>query len=369
MLFRIFPRLIWLSTTFVGLACGLASAQGQISSQPFEPVHLPPPWAEQTIVRGPDPHQPHLTSSRSVPQLGTQFPSTTPGGNHFFAPPSGGVAEQGAGFTTDAATHPPQWEDSSVVGCQECVDCLQFLPNGLLYKAYMAGEKEPRFKSVWLDDDQLGAIWEVGLGGRLGLVRYGSTGPVRPEGWQIDLQGGVLPRLITAGQDLVAVDYRIGLFGTWRRGPTAIKFGYDHLSSHLGDEFLLANPGLSRRNYVRDAIVLGVSCDATADVRFYGEIGASPATDGGAEPLEVQYGVEYSPRCPGGAPFAAVNSHLREEFDFGGSFNILGGWQWRSSYSDRIFRVGGQYYHGKALQYSFFDKQEELLGAGMWMDY
>jgi len=40
----------------------------------------------------------------------------------------------------------------------------------------------------------------------------------------------------------------------------------------------------------------------------------------GGEPLEFQFGAEYAPSSASGCrgtPFAAVNGHLREEFDFG----------------------------------------------------
>ncbi len=88
--------------------------------------------------------------------------------------------------------------------------------------------------------------------------------------------------------------------------------------------------------------------------------------------MEFQFGVQYSQAVAiglRGAPFAAVNGHLREDFDFGGNINVVAGWQWRGAESDRLFRAGFQYYNGKSMQYQFFDKDEELLGIGLWFDY
>ena len=69
------------------------------------------------------------------------------------------------------------------------------MPSGLLYRSYLAGAKAPRFAAFWSGDDELGQIWDTSLGGRLGLLRYGTQDPVFPEGWQVDLEGGAQTRL------------------------------------------------------------------------------------------------------------------------------------------------------------------------------
>jgi hypothetical protein len=250
----------------------------------------------------------------------------------------------------------------------------QILPAGLLYRSYLAGEKEPRIAWTRLHDRNRGAIWEVALGGRVGLLRNGTRGAWHAEGWQIDLEGAALPRVDPeeVSHALEATDYRVGLLWTRRRGPTAVKAGYYHISSHVGDEFLENNPGFVRINYVRDSLVAGVMHDLSPDLQVYGEIGYAVGVGGGAEPLEFQFGLQYLPLRDvwrGGAPFAAVNAHLREEVDFGGGVNVLAGWRWRGEDSGHLLRVGLQYYNGKSIQYSFFDRDEQLFGLGIWFDY
>jgi hypothetical protein len=250
----------------------------------------------------------------------------------------------------------------------------QILPQGLLYRSYLAGEKEPRIAWTRLNDRNRGAIWEVALGGRVGLVRYGTRGAWGADGWQVDLEGAVLPRVDPelSSHPLEAADYRVGLLWTRRQGPTAVKAGYYHISSHLGDEFLLLNPGFPRVNYVRDSLIAGVTQDVTRDLQAYGEIGYAVSTEGGAEPLEFQFGLQYLPLgdvWKGGAPFAAVNAHLREEVDFGGGINVLAGWRWRGVESGHVLRLGLQFYNGKSIQYSLLDRDEQLVGFGIWFDY
>ncbi len=248
-----------------------------------------------------------------------------------------------------------------------------FLPHGLLYRSYIAGEKEPRFSSVWFYETGVGWIWESALGGRFPMVRYGTADAIDPEGWQLELEGGAFTRVdVGTGTDVDAVDFRVGVTMTWRSGNTAFKGGTYHISSHIGDEFRDRNPDFERRDYVRDALVAGITQNLNDDFSVYGEIGYAYGTQGGAEPLEFQFGAQYAPSSASGwrgTPFAAVNGHLREEFDFGGNINVLTGWQWPSSESGRVIRTGVQYFNGKALQYEFFDKHEELFGIGVWFDF
>lgn len=251
---------------------------------------------------------------------------------------------------------------------------LQVMPTGLMYRSYLAGVKEPRFASVWTRDSQLGHLWDTALGGRLGLLRYGTLDTVFPEGWQIDLEGGSQARLDPYGYStpLLSVDFRVGVPITFARGRWQFKTGYYHISAHLGDEYLLMNPDARRLNYVRDAIMLGVGCFVTERLRLYAETAYAVGVDDGAEPWEFQFGADWAPaRDTGirGAPFFAVNGHLREEVDFGGNLVVQTGWAWRRLPRGSLFRVGLQYYQGKSEQYEYYDRSEKRFGWGMWADF
>lgn len=250
---------------------------------------------------------------------------------------------------------------------------LQCMPDGLIYRSYMAGVKEPRFASVWSSEKDAGSVWDTALGGRLGILRYGTADSARPEGWQLDVEGAVFARLDPNAHStpLLATDFRAGVPLTYGQGSWHFKFAYYHISSHLGDEFMLLNPGFPRINYVRDGVALGAGCYWTDALRVYGEVGCAIGTGGGAEPMEFQFGADFSPphTTVWGSPFAAVNTHLRQEVDFGGHFVAQAGWQWRHGASGRASRLGLQYFNGKNEQYEFFDDFERKLGCGLWVDY
>ena len=250
----------------------------------------------------------------------------------------------------------------------------QLLPEGLIYRSYLAGGKESRIASHWVHSEDLGWIWDAALGGRVGLIRYGTDDEIYPEGWQLDLEAAVFPRLDLAlehDRELVAADFRVGVPWTVRQGPWEAKLAYYHLSSHLGDEFIETHPLATRINYVRDCVVLGVALRPHPDLRLYTEAGWAFNSDGGAQPWEFQFGLDYSPLQPSGilgAPFFAVNGHLREEVDFGGGLTVQTGWQWRGR-TGHLLRAGVYYFNGMSDQRQFFADHEELIGLGLWYDY
>ena len=246
------------------------------------------------------------------------------------------------------------------------------MPDGLIYRPYLASAKESRFRGIWNDERGEGGIWDVSLGGQVGLLRYGHLENGRPVGWQSGIEGAGLARLDRdENYDVMATDYRVGVPLTWGDSFCQVKFGYYHLSSHLGDEFLLKNVGFPRLNFSRDVLVWGISISPRTNWRVYSEAGYAFRTDV-SEPWEFQFGVECAPDGATGMrgqPFAAANGHLREEVDFGGNVALQAGWAWRRSPASGMFRLGVEYFNGKSDQFSFFDNSEQKVGFGMWYDY
>ena len=248
----------------------------------------------------------------------------------------------------------------------------QVVPPGLMYKSYLAGNREPRLGSQLVHERNLGWTWDATVGGRAGILRYGTDNDFWPQGWQLDVEGAAFPRLdLEHNEDLTSVDFRGGLLSTTRQGPWETKFGFYHISSHIGDEYLLRNPDFPRLNYVRESLVAGIAAYLNPSLRVYSEAGWAFQEDGGAKPWEFQFGADFSPPsrpAPRGAPFFAINGHLRQENDFGGNVTVQTGWQWRGR-SGHLFRVGMQYFNGMSDQGQFYNTFEEQIGLGLWYDY
>lgn len=249
----------------------------------------------------------------------------------------------------------------------------QMAPDGILYSSYLASLNEARMASVISYRSHHGWLFEPILGGRVGLLRYGTRDLIRNQGWQLDVEAAAFPRLDLENEwDVVATDFRAGVPITYAQGPWQFKFGYFHLSSHLGDEYIINENVLERLNYVRDGFVLGTGYFPTPDWRLYGEASWAFKTDDGAEPWHFQFGAEFSPLTsitPSGSPFLAVNAYLREEVDFGGAVSAQTGWQWRRHGGTQLLRMGVQYYNGKSPQFQFFNQFEQLFSFGLWYDY
>jgi hypothetical protein len=247
----------------------------------------------------------------------------------------------------------------------------QLLPDGIIYRAYLANPKESRIGTQIFDVPGDGALWDSTLGGRMGLLRYGTNDPAWPQGWQLDVEGSAQVRLDPdENLDLRSTDYRVGAPLTYGYGRHRFKLGYYHLCAHLGDEFLAAHPSFSHLNFVRDVVTVGYSYFLTENLRLYGEMGWGFHTDI-SQPWEFQFGVEYAPGAPtglAGAPFFAVHGHLRQEINYSGNVVVQAGWAWRGA-SSHLLRTGLHYYNGLSDQYSFYNRFEQQIGAGMWYDF
>ena len=253
----------------------------------------------------------------------------------------------------------------------------QILPSNLIWHSYLAGPREPRISSTFFRIRKDQDYWDATVGGRASLLRFGTngSGPYDPpQGVEVQVEGAAFPRLtFDYDRDLVASDYRFGFPLVYRRGKLEAKFSYYHISSHLGDEYLITHPQAihDRINYSRDALTLAVGYFPWRDLRLYSEVGYAVWCDGGSRPWEFQFGVDYSPVRPTtiwGAPFIALNGHLHQELNYGGGFTAQAGVQWRGQ-NGRLLRAGFQYFNGMSEQYQFYRQFEQQIGGGIWYDF
>ena len=255
-----------------------------------------------------------------------------------------------------------------------------------MYRSYLAGVKEPRLGTAWLSDSSLGprhdtrlntpfvgTVWDSTLGARVGILRYGTPNAYRPEGFQVDLTGSAQPRLNPYGASapLLSCDYTIGIPVTYARGKWQYKTGYNHLSSHFGERVPDQQSDILAiaLNYVRDSAMFGIGCYVTDALRLFGEVDYAFGAEDGAKPVELQFGADYSPAKPGGAPFFALYGDLRQELNYGGFFVVQAGWQWRGGLALSTFRIGLEYFNGKSPQFETYYEFEQRIGWGIWYDF
>lgn len=249
------------------------------------------------------------------------------------------------------------------------------LPTGMIYKSYLAGVKESRLSTHLIKVENDNWMMDGNLGGRFGVLRWGRDSTFLAEGVQWDVEGSAHVRLdIPEDVDVRSVDFRAGTQLTWSYADNPAhrsRFGYYHLSSHLGDEFVIKNPDYNRLNFARDVVIFGHSYYFTTRLRVYAEAGwAFYHLE--CDPWEFHLGVEWAPNeatGPWGEPFLAVHGHLREESNFGGNLSVQTGWAWVGEIPGRTLRIGMHYYNGESSQFSFAGDFEHQIGFGIWYDF
>ena len=135
-----------------------------------------------------------------------------------------------------------------------------WLPHGDIFRPLLADMKQPRFyvsvrrvrfRGAGLpgggQDPGISAAL-VAMGKDVGIWRRSKRH--RCDGLQVSLLAGVFSQfnLDTSSDDLINSDYLIGPEVTLRRGFASARLRVYHQSSHLGDEFILNNPGVDRVN-------------------------------------------------------------------------------------------------------------------------
>jgi hypothetical protein len=273
----------------------------------------------------------------------------------------------------------------------------QLYPDGFIYPTYLAAVQH-RLGGVWNYDKDLDWMWDITLGGRAPLYRYGTKSSLFPEGWQLDLEGSVHLRLhLIEAMDMEANDFRFGLPLSYGTKIWQVRTGYYHVSCHMGDRRMMRYyaidpvrgdpavppgpyPGLGTRtgsnyrlSYYREAWLLSYAIRPPPNTRLYAEVDYAFMRGEPTSPWHFQFGAEYSPLYPArggwGTPFAAVNARLMQEHNFDGNITVQTGWQWRGSHN-QLFRVGVQYFAGISEQYEFLlGPREHKIGIGAWYDF
>jgi Protein of unknown function (DUF1207) len=169
------------------------------------------------------------------------------------------------------------------------------------------------------------------------------------------------------------VDYRFGFPLTFAWGNWEAKAGYEHTSTHLGDQ-LVEITHRKHVGHVRDEGVLGLAYRFWEDFRVYGIWGypLSATTAVGSDTTRYDWGLEWSTlRATGrrGHPFAAFDMELRA--DQGYTPNMTGqvGWQWRGTDRGTSLRIAVEGYDGDSMYGQFFREHEHFLGFGVFLDF
>jgi hypothetical protein len=169
------------------------------------------------------------------------------------------------------------------------------LPSSPLFMPILADPRQPRMAGTMVSygkGGELRRVWMADFGGSLPLLQ----GPLNGGLWQVGAQGSVFTQwdMNTLSNDQLTADYLVGLPLSWRRDRLSLQIRPHHISTHLGDEYVLTHPGVARVNLSYEAIDAKVSYELNDSWRLYSGAGWMYRKDPkDVRPWSVQAGVEY----------------------------------------------------------------------------
>lgn len=255
-------------------------------------------------------------------------------------------------------------------------------PSDDVFRPIMADPKQPQFFALWQHTNPRngGSAYNLGsiaIGENFGFY----TKRTGCDGWQVGLLTGVFAQfnLDTSNAALINTDFNVGIPISWRAGNWSARLRYYHQSSHLGDEFLISNPGFTRLTVSIEEVDAILSYDYRW-LRLYGGGGylvhREPSfLDAG----RVQWGFEA--RAPAMrtqilgslvdrlvvTPVLSADFKSMEHHGWLIDTNVLGGFEWSRTGSRRRFRIMATYFYGHNPYGQFFITQKiESIGLGAY---
>ena len=140
---------------------------------------------------------------------------------------------------------------------------VDLIPGDQNYPIYVADPRRPRMHVGigYIDSDIpeiSNSIVNLDAGTRFTLLKM-HKGSESANTFSLDIEGGFFAKFdLINSFDNIGWDGRFGAYISWDRyGPVVTRFGYRHLSSHVGDEYV-KNTGRQRINYDRDDLRIGL---------------------------------------------------------------------------------------------------------------
>jgi hypothetical protein len=246
-----------------------------------------------------------------------------------------------------------------------------FLKGGRLFDPLIADPRWPHFGASYqryMGDSQFENVGAVSFGESFSLYR--GNGPLDGQ-WEAGLQAAVFAIFDLAGDssDLVNADYYVALTGSYRTGGWQALARFFHQSSHLGDEFLLANR-IDRVNLSYEGLGLIVSRYFLDEaVRLYAGGSYLVRRDpDDIEPGAVEYGLElYSPwyLTTGIRPVGAVDLQNRQQNSWAVDISARAGLEFEGvQVLGRKLQIVLEYFSGHSPNGQFYRDRVNYIGIG-----
>jgi hypothetical protein len=250
-------------------------------------------------------------------------------------------------------------------------DRWTFLPAEPLFNPLIGDLREPQDALIARPEEN---HFEGAIGQAIEFLQWQ---PNETDKWAWGIEGASFLELDSLGDasfPLRVSDWYLGTYFSEKSGAFSNRLEFEHVSSHLGDEFFYQITAIV---YSRESLRLTTSYDFSENFRLYGGpcywTHLSPDSDDPRFFFHV--GAEF---YTGYSRFIFA-THLRGYFTY--DLKILGeaggvadqtfeaGFQWRwKSDSHQSVRIAAFYYTGNYLYGQFYQDPDNYLGLGIFFD-
>ena len=252
----------------------------------------------------------------------------------------------------------------------------EFDPGERRYPEYLADPRRPRMMiglaaaDSEIPETSSGRVM-VDAGGRYTIVQGGHD-PTGQTVFAIDIEGGLFTQFdLINSTDFIGWDGRYALFAVYDcRDAFALRFGYRHISCHLGDEYMEAS-GRHRINYIRDDLALGFSYRFSDQLLAYIEpswawnMGNTDQQDRWACEGGVQYQGPFSHFKDNASLYTALHLRAFEENNWDPGISAQIGYLVNRGPGRNRVRLGLELYTGRSILGDFalaYDEKYAMLG-------
>ncbi len=249
-------------------------------------------------------------------------------------------------------------------------EALELFPADELFTPLLADPTWPRFSAEYqwrLGSDQFDRVGQVSFGETFAFARDQLSGGGF---WEVGLQAqaDAIFDMTASSFDLSNEDYFVGFTGSVQREGLTAQLRISHTSSHVGDEYLIANGG-GRESVSYETMDLLVSSRSFERFRFYGGLGVLVNSSPSFDPVYFQVGAEWR------SPLTFAKGRLRPVA--GVDLRIPQDANWEPDVAGlvalRLARSGDETrymdffvrgYHGRSPEGQFFREKVDLVGMG-----
>jgi Protein of unknown function (DUF1207) len=278
--------------------------------------------------------------------------------------------------STIALQAPAADRGPNTVGAASDLLPVGWLPEGHLFRPLLADPRWPHFSASYnyhINDPTIRSAGAVSFGETIPLYRTDA-----PFAGQVDLglQAGVFSvfDLEAKSKDLVNADYFVAALAAYRTGNVSALARLFHMSSHLGDEYLLRTK-VDRVNLSYEGAGLILSYDLPFGFRVYG--GGRVLFDqepSDLKPWGTQGGVEFrSPQTFWGGrirPVAAFDVQNHQENDWQADLSARAGIQFESvRVLGRNLQLLVHYFNGNSPDGQFYKQKIQYIGFGVHFNF